>query len=91
MDWCRSNVYEIAIRAGELVELESGARFRGWLWILGLFAAIITPGRVFFVGARKYSENQEPKGLAGEEYFYFWIAVICLVLLTILSFVFFNT
>jgi hypothetical protein len=91
MDWCRSNVYEVAIRAGELIELECGTRFRSWLWILGVFAAIITPGRVFFVGARKYSQNQEPKGLAGEEYFFFWIMVICVVLLILFSFVLFST
>jgi hypothetical protein len=50
MDWCNSPPYQVEVRPGELVELEGGARWRGFLWWWGnMFAPFILPGWVFVI------------------------------------------
>jgi hypothetical protein len=49
MDWCRSAAYEVMLRPGEMVELESCVRWRGFWALLSLPTALLSPTRAFVV------------------------------------------
>jgi hypothetical protein len=49
MDWCRSETCEVHVRAGEVIELEGGLRWRGLAWRWSLLAVFLAPGWVFVV------------------------------------------
>jgi hypothetical protein len=49
MDWCRSPAYEVTLRPGEMVELESCIPWRGFWALLSIPTGLLRPARAFVV------------------------------------------
>jgi hypothetical protein len=62
MDWGRSPLFEVEVRAGELVELEASARWRGFLWLVSLLTAFVLPARMFVIRPAARREESRFQG-----------------------------
>ena len=83
MDWGRSAPYQIEVEEGEAVELEGSIRWRGFLWVLTLFAMFVPPWRIFVVRPIPLDAGRNHNWREG--LCVFASVLFCLLLITVLG------